>query len=284
MNKIYYTLILTLLPLSLLGDDVHDLNKEAQKKMVAKDYKKALELYEKAEKKSDDPILKYNAGRAAYRLGQYDDAKRYFEEALKTKDVHLEKKIRKNLGNTYVQKSKSLLQQPQKAIGELEKSVLAFDEALKLSQEEDEDLLANKKLSENLIEKLKKMIEKQKQDQKDQQSNQDQSNDQQDQEKSKNQPNEDKKSDDNKNQEEQKNKKQDQNQEQKQPDKNQADQNKNGQQDQKETKLAENAVLNEKQVEELLKKARQHHRQRQKMKEEKEKKKVRSVGGVEKDW
>lgn len=76
--------------------------KEGNRAYDAGDFKTAIERFQKAEaEKPEDPRLQYNIAGAAYQLGEFEKAQDYFTKALGTPDIALESKTHYNLGNTY---------------------------------------------------------------------------------------------------------------------------------------------------------------------------------------
>src|SRR5206468_10861135 len=109
------------------------------------------------ERKSDDPRLHFNAGAAAYRNHQFDDAAKRFNDALNSPDLKLQQQAYYNRGNTLYQIGKNLPDLP-KQIETWEKSLKDYQSALKLNPQ-DADAKFN-------YEFVKRKIEEAKQEQK----------------------------------------------------------------------------------------------------------------------
>jgi Ca-activated chloride channel family protein len=125
-----------------------------------KDYKGALNMYHTAETDiPESPELKYNIAGAMHQEGNFQDAIKQYEGAIKTTDVNLEAQAQYNLGNTYFK-----MKDFQKAIG-------SYEESLKLNPK-DMDAKFNLELTRKM---LKDQIKPQnKQDQNKNQQKQDQ--------------------------------------------------------------------------------------------------------------
>jgi Ca-activated chloride channel family protein len=132
-------------------------------------YQEALKQYEEAiQKRGDDLRLHFNAGTAAYRDRQFDQAARYFDKALNSPDLNLQEPAYYNLGNTLFH----LGQQnpdPQKRIASWEDAVKQYESALKLNTN-DADARFNQEYVKKLLEELKKQQQQQQQQQQQNQS------------------------------------------------------------------------------------------------------------------
>ncbi|HYR59174.1 MAG TPA: VWA domain-containing protein [Chthoniobacteraceae bacterium] len=141
-----------------------------------------------AEKNPKSDVFAFNWGAAAYKNKDLDTALKAFGQALTTEDAGLRAKTEYNLGNTLFQKGAAKMDRKT-----LEDALAHYVQALHLAPH-DPNAEHNKKVTEELLEKLKQQQQQQqkqdqkKQDQKDQQQQkQDQqkndSKDQQDQKK-----------------------------------------------------------------------------------------------------
>jgi Ca-activated chloride channel family protein len=173
-------------------------------------YPEALKEYEKLlQRKSDDPRLHFNAGAAAYRNRQFDEAAKQFNDAVATPDLKLQQQAYFNRGNTLFRLGEAN-PDPSKRTEAWEKSLQDFEIAGKLNQQ-DADARFN-------YEFVKKKLEELKQQQQQQQQKQDNKQDKkqnQDQQQQQNQQNDQSKKDKDQNQQKQNQDQQQQSQQQK---------------------------------------------------------------------
>ncbi|MGD0615155.1 MAG: VWA domain-containing protein, partial [Verrucomicrobiota bacterium] len=133
-----------------------------------KDYEQSLE------KKGDDPRLHFNAGAAAYRNGQFDQAARHFGQALTSPDLSLQQEAYYNLGNALFHQGEQN-PDPSKKSETWQESLKQFESSLKLNSR-DADAKFNYDFVKKKLEELKKQQQQQQQKQQhQQQSQQDQS-------------------------------------------------------------------------------------------------------------
>ncbi len=141
-NKIIILLVSPLL-LSASLLDFRELD-QATKAVLEGNYTKAVEAYERVEKKSDEVI--YDEANSYYKLKEYKKAKELYssiqKESLAFNKWH-------NLGNTHAQ------------LGEIDEGIKAYEEALKIKEDKDT------RFNLELLKKKKKEQEKQKKDNKD---------------------------------------------------------------------------------------------------------------------
>ena len=123
-----------------------------------KKYQSAVEDYRKAEvARPDDPVIRYNLGTALHQLYEYRDAEKELDQALnRSKDPATKAKILYNYGNTKYR------------LGEFEKAMEAYKEALDLNPK-DEDAKYN---LEFLRQKKAQFEKKNQEKQKEQKQNQ----------------------------------------------------------------------------------------------------------------
>lgn len=81
-------------------------------------------------KNPDEPVVLYNLGNALQKKGEYEEAEKAYQKALKTKDKKLKSKTLYNLGNNYFEQQK------------YEDAVKAYKRTLKIDPK-DEDALYN---------------------------------------------------------------------------------------------------------------------------------------------
>jgi Ca-activated chloride channel homolog len=210
-------------------------------------YDEALKEYQKLlQRKSDDPRLHFNAGAAAYRDRQYDQATKEFNNALASPDVNLQQLSYYNRGNAQYRLGENN-PDPSKRTELWEKSLKDYDLSMKLNPQ-DPDARFNHDFVKRRLEELKRQQQQQqnsqqnKSDQKDQQDQQkqDQRQQQQDQQKKDQQQNQQSKEDQNQQQQGQKNQ-----QNQQQQNSQQAQQQKQDQQQQQAARQAQEQKQNQ---------------------------------------
>jgi Ca-activated chloride channel family protein len=129
---------------------------------------------ESIKRKSDDPRLRFNAGAAAYRNGQFDEAAKQFGQVATAPDLKLQEHAYYNLGNAHY-RSGEAIGDPQKMTQSWQEAVKQYERALKLNTN-NADAKFNRDFVKRRLEELK---QQQQQDQK--QNPKDQSQDQQQQ-------------------------------------------------------------------------------------------------------
>jgi Ca-activated chloride channel family protein len=138
-------------------------------------YDDALKDYEHAlQKKNDDPRLHFNAGAAAYRSGQFDQAAKHFGDTLNSPDLNLQEQAYYNLGNTLYHLGEQNSDSEKKSES-WEQSLKKYESSLKLNPQ-DQDAKFNYEFVKKRLEELK-----QQQQQQQKQNNQNQKQDQKDQ-------------------------------------------------------------------------------------------------------
>ena len=146
----------------------------------AGNYEQALKEYERLlERKRDDPRLHFNAGTAAYRNHQFDEATRQFNEALNSPDIKLQQLSYYNRGNSQFRQGEANAD-PAKRTEAWEKAIKDYELSLKLSPQ-DPDARFNHDFVKQRLEELKQQQQQQPQSQQnksDQQQQQDQQNQQ----------------------------------------------------------------------------------------------------------
>lgn len=144
---------------------------DGNKLFASGDYAGALEKYMKArEAEPANPLLFYNIGTCQYKLGNYDEAKKELESAVRMPDKKMAAKAAYNLANTYFRMGEKAAEGSER-IAAWRESVAYLKKAIDL----DNDFENAKKNVEIVQRKLKEELDKQKEN-KDQ--NQDQDNDQ----------------------------------------------------------------------------------------------------------
>ena len=145
-------------------------------------YDNALKDYQKAlEKKRDDPRLHFNAGAAAYKSKNFEEAAKQFDEALNSPDLKLLEQSYYNRGNAryYLGDSNP---DPSKKTETWEEAVKDFESAMRLNAQ-DSDAKFNYDYVKKKLEELKQQQQQQKKNDKNDQNKDDQNKDQQQQNK-----------------------------------------------------------------------------------------------------
>lgn len=132
--------------------------KEAKQAYEAKDYEKSAKIYDKYGNSSDSAQSHYNSANALYKQEKYDEAIKSYQKASFSDDESKAKNFA-NIGNSYVKQST-----PES----LDKAVESYEKSLKI--QEDKDIREN-------LDAVKKAIEKQKQEKKDQDKKDDKKSD-----------------------------------------------------------------------------------------------------------
>jgi Ca-activated chloride channel family protein len=141
-------------------------------------YDQALKQYRQLlERKGDDSRLHFNAGAAAYRGHQLDEAAKQFDEAANASDLRLQGMAYYNRGNTlyYLGEQDP---DPSKRGEAWKKSIQDFQNSLKLNPQ-DQDARFNLQFVKKKLEELKQQQQQSQQNKSDQQQNQDQQKQQQ---------------------------------------------------------------------------------------------------------
>jgi len=150
----------------------------ALREYKAGNYDQALKEYERLlQKKSDDPRLHFNAGTAAYRNRQFDEAARQFNATLAAPDLKLQGLAYYNEGNSLYHLGENS-PDPQKRTEAWEKALADYQSALKLNPQ-DTDAKHNYEFVKKRLEELKQQKPQSQQNKQDQ--NQDQNQQKQDQ-------------------------------------------------------------------------------------------------------
>lgn len=195
------------------------------------DYGKALREYNKLlERKPSDPKLHFNAGTAAYKEKQFDQATKHFNEATAAQDLGLQQQAYYNRGNALFQLGNGIPDQNKKNEA-WQRSLQDFESALKLNPKDD-DAAHNRDFVKRKLEELKQQQEQQKQQQNNDQKKDQDKNEQDKQQQQKNQDKQDQQQQ-NQNQDQQKQDQQKQQQDQSQQGQDKKDQGKSPEQQQK---------------------------------------------------
>lgn len=123
-------------------------------------YEQALKEYKQSlERKADDPRLHFNAGTAAYRDGQFEEAVKQFGGALAAQDLKLQQDAYYNLGNTLYQIGERIPETDKKTES-WEKALKGYESTLKLDPK-DMDAKFNYEFVKKRLEELKQQQKQQ---------------------------------------------------------------------------------------------------------------------------
>lgn len=157
LNIALFSICLIATPSMLFARPINDGNKL----FAAGDYAGALEKYMKArEAEPAEPILFYNIGTCQYKLGNYEEAKKELESAVRMPDKKLAAKAAYNLANTHFRVGEKA-SEPSERIAAWRESIAYLKKAIDLN----EDFENAKKNVEIVQRKLKEEIDKQKESQ-----------------------------------------------------------------------------------------------------------------------
>lgn len=157
LNIALFSICLIATPSMLFARPINDGNKL----FAAGDYAGALEKYMKArEAEPAEPILFYNIGTCQYKLGNYEEAKKELESAVRMPDKKLAAKAAYNLANTHFRVGEKA-SEPSERIAAWRESIAYLKKAIDLN----EDFENAKKNVEIVQRKLKEEIDKQKENQ-----------------------------------------------------------------------------------------------------------------------
>jgi len=141
-------------------------------------YDEALKEYERLlQKKSDDPRLHFNAGTAAYRNRQFDEAAKQFNATLASPDLKLQGLAYYNEGNSLYHLGEAN-PDPKKRTESWEKALQDYQSSVKLNPQ-DADAKFNYEFVKKRLEELKQQQQQNQQNKQDQDKNQDQQQQQQ---------------------------------------------------------------------------------------------------------
>jgi Ca-activated chloride channel family protein len=138
----------------------------------------ALREYERLLRdKPDDPELHFNAGAAAYRVQDYEEAAKHLQSSLTTPDLQLQQRAYYNLGNAQFRRGEEADELDRKQQS-WDQAVASYESAVKLDPK-DADARFNLDVVKQKLEELKKQQQQQQskgdqQDKKEQQNQQDQ--------------------------------------------------------------------------------------------------------------
>lgn len=127
-------LCLALLAKSIPGAQA-DTERDAQRHFQEKRYESALKIYRRLAREDPDiPRLAYNAGAAAYRVKDMEEAKKQFVNAsLSPENLELQQKAHYNLGNTLFRIGEEAVN-PEQKIANWEQSIQSYQHAISLDK------------------------------------------------------------------------------------------------------------------------------------------------------
>ena len=161
-------LLLVLLPAALRGSPA-----SALREYKAGQYEQALKEYEQLlKRRNDDPRLHFNAGAAAYRNQEFDEAAKQFNATLAAPDLKLQGLAYYNEGNALYHLGERN-PDPQKRTEAWEKALADYQSTVKLNPQ-DADAKYNYQFVKQKLEELKQQQQQSRQNKQDQQQNQDQ--------------------------------------------------------------------------------------------------------------
>ena len=212
--------VLILLPASVVASPSSALREYNSGK-----YEQALKEYDQLlQKNGDDPRLHFNAGAAAYKNRQFEEAAKRFNDALATPDLKLQQHAHYNRGNSLFHLGEAA-QDPAKRNENWQNALQDYESTLKLNPA-DHDARFNYDFVKKKLEELKQQQQQQQQSKSDQQKNQNQDQQQKQQQQEQAKQDEQKKDENSQSQ---------QNQSQEQQQKNQQAQKQEDQQKQQQT-------------------------------------------------
>ncbi len=157
--------VVAILLLFIITSSMSQLQAEMKEEAWVKDYSR---YYKKDEIPASFPDLVYGVGSALFEKKDYESAVKAFSEALKSKDVEVQKRAQRALATTLYNKGDEILaKQPEQTIKTWTDARDHFDSALKLSNS-DRELQENRDFIQKRLDELKEQ-QKQKQEQKDKQ-------------------------------------------------------------------------------------------------------------------
>ena len=149
----------------------------ALREYKAGNYDQALKEYERLlQKKTDDPRLHFNAGTAAYRSRQFEEAAKQFNATLASPDLKLQGLAYYNEGNALYHLGEQNAD-PKQRTEAWEKALQNYQSTMKLNPQ-DPDAKFNYEYVKKKLEELKQQPQQSQQDKQDQKQDQDQQQDQ----------------------------------------------------------------------------------------------------------
>ena len=149
-----------------------DTERDAQRHFQEKRYENALKIYRRlAREKPDIPRFAYNAGAAAYKAKQMEEAKQQFANAsLSPENLELQQKAHYNLGNTLFRTGEAD-DNPEQKIAHWKQSIQSYQHAISLD-ETDQNAQENLDFVKHRLEELQQQQKNQEQQQNSENENQ----------------------------------------------------------------------------------------------------------------
>lgn len=137
--------------------------KEGNQLLAEEKFVEALKAYDRAAALSpDSPQVAYNRGLALYRLGQFEAARKAFQDAIKPSHPEIEARAKYNLGRTAHAEAMEHASEPKQAIEDLSRAINFYQDALRLDPKQtDPDAQKNLSLAERLRTYFQKRLEQQ---------------------------------------------------------------------------------------------------------------------------
>lgn len=155
--------------LAILSGDIPrsqaDTERDAQRHFQEKRYESALNIYRRLARENPDmPRLAYNAGAAAYRAEDMEEAKKQFVNASHSpEDLELQQKAYYNLGNTLFRTGETAAN-PEQKITAWKQSIQTYQHAISLD-ETDQDAQENLDFVKRRLEELQQQQNKENENQ-----------------------------------------------------------------------------------------------------------------------
>lgn len=156
-----------------------DTERDAQRHFQEKRYENALKIYRRLARENPDiPRFAYNAGAAAYKAKQMEEAKQQFVNAsLSPENLELQQKAHYNLGNTLFRTGEAVAN-PEQKIAHWKQSIQSYQHAISLD-ETDQNAQENLDFVKHRLEELQQQQKNQEQQQNRENENQESSEQQQ---------------------------------------------------------------------------------------------------------
>lgn len=137
--------------------------KEGNRLLAEEKFAEALKAYDDAARYApQSPQVAYNRGLALYRLGQFEEARKAFQDAVKPSHPEIEAMAKYNLGRTAHAEAMEHTGNPKQAIEDLSRAISFYQDALRIDPTRtDPDAQKNLALAERLRTYFQKRLEQQ---------------------------------------------------------------------------------------------------------------------------
>ncbi len=141
----------------------YDAVKEGNRLLGEEKFSDALKAYDEASRHApQSPQVAYNRGLALYRLGQFEEARTAFQDAVKPSHPEIEAMAKYNLGRTAHAEAMEHAGDPKQAIEDLSRAINFYQDALRTAPTKtDPDAQKNLALAERLRNYFQKRLEQQ---------------------------------------------------------------------------------------------------------------------------